>query len=125
MKLGTAHQGRLCRSLGLDESPQVPGYRILERLGGDGRGGMEVWKAEGPGGFLAALRVIRFRADVTPDDVRGLERLRRARHPNLLAAFGSWRVGHALILATELPDRSLWDRFLEARDAGGAGVPRD
>jgi len=125
MKLGTAHKGGRDRMLGHVDRPDVPGYRILERLGGDGRNGVEVWKAEGPGGFHAALRVIRLTADVTPDDIRGLERLRTARHPNLLAAFGSWRVENALILATELPDCSLWDRFLQARGAGEPGLPRD
>ena len=123
MKLGTAHQGERDRTAGRAERPEVPGYRILERLGGDGR--VEVWKAEGPGGFHAALRIIWLTADVTPDDVRGLELLRRARHPNLLAAFGSWRIGGALVLATELPDRSLWDRLLEAQAAGEPGIPRD
>ena len=119
MKLGSAHRGSRDRTTGHEERPDVPGYRVLERLGGDGRGGVEVWKAEGPGGFHAALRFVRLTPGVTPDDVRGLDLLRRARHPNLLSAFGSWRVGGSLVLATELPDRSLWDRFLEARGAGG------
>src|SRR4051812_19639183 len=125
MKLGTAHRGGRDWTPGHAECPEVPGYRILARLGGDVRGGVEVWKAEGPDGVLAAVRVVRLTADLSPDRVRGLEWLSRARHPNVLAAFGSWRIGNALVLATELPDRSLWDRFLEARDDGLPGIPRD
>ncbi len=125
MKLGTAYKGTRDRTPGQTDRPDVPGYRLLERLSGDGRGGVDVWKAEGPGGFLAALRVIRLRPDVTADDLLGLDLLRRARHPNLLSAFGSWRTDQTLILATELPDHSLWDRFLQAREAGETGLPRD
>src|SRR5437763_16598629 len=52
MKLGTAHQGacdhdRDGRALGRDERLEVPGYRLIERLGG---GAGEVWSAGGPGG---------------------------------------------------------------------------
>src|SRR4051812_8778405 len=121
MKLGTAHQGGRDRAAGPSDIPGVPGYRLLGRLGGDTRGGVEVWKAEGPGGFRAAIRVIRIGGEAGSAETRGLDLFRRARHPNLLAAFGSWRVGGAFVLATELPDRTLWDRFLEARAAGAMG----
>ena len=124
MKLGTAHQSGLDRKLGHAERPKVPGYRILERIHGDGLGGCEVWKAEGPGGFVAALRFLRIDSS-SPDQVCRIEALRHARHPNLLATFGAWRIGRSIVLATELPDRTLWDDFLEATASGAPGIPRD
>ena len=120
MKLGAAHQCDRDRSLKRIDPLMVPGYRLVERLQGEG----EVWSAEGPGGLRASLRIIR------PARGRNLDALQRAmvgrspRHPNLQASFGSWRVGTLLILATELPDASLWDRFGESVSAGLAGVPR-
>jgi tetratricopeptide (TPR) repeat protein len=125
MKLGVAHQGGPDRTLGQAARLEVPGYRLLERLGGDRQAGIDVWRAAGPGGFEAALRFIRLAPDARPEEVRRADLIRHARHPNLLAAFGSWQVGGSMVLATELPDRTLWDRFLEALAYGEAGVPRD
>jgi hypothetical protein len=57
--------------------------------------------------------------------LRGLDIARSIRHPNLLAGFGAWIDDEQLILATELADGSLWDRFLAARAEGLPGIPRD
>ena len=37
-------------------SEPIPGYTLIERLGGGGFG--EVWKAEAPGGLLKAIKVV-------------------------------------------------------------------
>lgn len=51
--------------------------------------------------------------------------VRRLRHPNLLPAFGAWQREGLLIVAMELADRTLWDRYHEARDEGLQGIPRE
>ncbi len=101
----------------------VPGYRLVRRLGVGGFG--EVWSAEGPGGFPVALKIIRLEASRAAAHLRGLEIARAVRHPNLLGGFGAWADDERLILALELADGSLWDRFLEARSEGLPGIPRD
>ena len=51
--------------------------------------------------------------------------MKNVRHANLLSLFRTWRNGEQLIIATELADRSLEDRFDEALLEGHAGIPRD
>ncbi len=101
----------------------VPDYRLVQFLGRGGFG--EVWKAVGPGGFAVALKFIALGADSGAAEERSAELLRSRdiRHPNLLGLFGSWRRHGLLILAMELADRTLMDRFSEARGQGLRGVP--
>ncbi len=101
----------------------VPDYRLVAFLGRGGFG--EVWKAVGPGGFAVALKFIALGADAGAAEERSAELLRSKdiRHPNLLGLFGSWRRHGLLILAMELADRTLMDRFNEAKTQGLRGVP--
>jgi serine/threonine protein kinase len=99
----------------------VPGYRLVEPLGSGGFG--QVWKAEGPGGFSAALKFIELSHAGAAIELRALEIVKRIRHPNLLTTFGTWQVRNYLVLAMELADRTLWDRFREAVAHGLPGIP--
>jgi serine/threonine protein kinase len=99
----------------------VPGYRLLNRVGAGGAG--EVWCAEAPGGLRVALKIVRLSGGLGRREVANLRILRAIRHPNLLAYFGAWQLGGRLIIGMELADRSLWDRFAEARSEGQAGIP--
>src|SRR4051794_15312477 len=66
----------------------VAGFRLVERLGRGGYG--EVWKANGPGGFLVALKFVSLSGQAGPIERRSLGVIKNIRHPHLLSLFGSW-----------------------------------
>jgi F-box protein 11 len=101
----------------------VPGYCLVQRLGGGGFG--EVWKAQGPGGFLLALKFVKLTEPAGPVERRALEIIKQIQHPHLLTTFGSWEVPGFLVIAMELARGTLWDRFREAVKQGLEGVPPD
>ncbi len=100
----------------------VSGYTLVERLGSGGFG--EVWKASAPGGFHVALKFVRLEGRQGLIEKRALSVIKEIRHPNLLSVFGAWEVDQFLIIATELANRTLWDRFQEAVKEGCSGIPR-
>ena len=53
---------------------------------------------------------------------RSLEILNR-RHPNLLLTLGAWQVEGSLVIAMELADQTLHDRFEAAVQEGHRGIP--
>ena len=99
----------------------VPGYRLIARVGSGGAG--DVWCAEAPGGLQVALKIVRLSGGLGRREMANIRILRAIRHPNLLAYFGAWHLEDRLIIGMELADRSLWDRFAEARAGGLAGIP--
>ena len=46
-------------------SEPIPGYRLIERLGGGGFG--EVWKCEAPGGLFKAIKLVYGDLDATDE----------------------------------------------------------
>ena len=93
-------------------SEPVAGYRLTERLG---RGGFaEVWKATGPNGPVA-LKFIPQTEKAAGVERRSLAVLKHLDHPNLLRTYETWQVNGFLVVAMELADRTLLDRWEEVR----------
>src|SRR6516164_3505687 len=108
----------------------IPGYRLIERLGGGGFG--EVWKAEAPGGLHKAIKFV-FGDLASADDgsqraeqeLKALSRVTTVRHPYILSLERYDIIDGQLIIVMELAERNLWDRFKECRAQGLPGIPRD
>ncbi len=104
---------------------QVPGYKLVRRLGAGGYG--EVWLAEAPGGLTKAVKIVfgyhnEKRAE---RELHSLEKIKTVRHPFLLSLERIEIVDNRLVIVTELADGSLKDRFVECRHNGLPGIPRD
>ena len=107
----------------------IPGYRLIERLGGGGFG--EVWKAEAPGGLHKAIKFVfgdlkgagedHVRAE---QELKSLSRVKTVRHPFILSLERYDIIDGQLMIVMELADRNLWDRYKECRAQGLEGIPR-
>ncbi len=108
----------------------IPGYRLIERLGGGGFG--EVWKAEAPGGLLKAIKFVFGDLEAADDadgaratqELKALSRVKTVHHPYILSLERYDIIDGQLIIVMELADRTLWDRFRECRTQGLPGIPR-
>ncbi len=107
----------------------IPGYRLIERLGGGGFG--EVWKAEAPGGLNKAIKFVygdmeevEFEASRAKQEFKSLERIKNIHHPFILSLERFEVVEGQLLIVMELADRTMWDRFRECRTSGLDGIPR-
>jgi serine/threonine protein kinase len=100
----------------------LPGYKLTRFLGRGGFG--EVWQARGPGNFDVALKFVRItQAETTRVELRALDVMKSVRHPHLLPLFGAWRTTDFLIIAMELADCTLLDRWRKSHDQGLSGIP--
>jgi serine/threonine protein kinase len=108
----------------------LPGYRLIERLGGGGFG--EVWKAEAPGGLQKAIKFVFGDISSVGDkgqradqELKALKRVQSVRHPYILSLERYDIIDGQLMIVMELADKNLWDRFKECRSQGLPGIPRD
>src|SRR3954454_3212942 len=107
----------------------IPGYRLIERIGGGGFG--EVWKCEAPGGLHKAIKFVfgdlkgagenGHRAE---QELKALSRVKTVRHPYVLSLERYDIIDGQLLIVMELADRNLWDRYKECRTQGGTGIPK-
>lgn len=108
----------------------IPGYRLIERLGGGGFG--EVWKAEAPGGLFKAIKFVFGDLSAGDDadgaratqELKALSRVKTVHHPYILSLERYDIIDGQLVIVMELADRTLWDRFRESRSQGLPGIPR-
>src|SRR3954451_25267520 len=109
----------------------IPGYKLIERLGGGGFG--EVWKAEVPGGLFKAMKFVYGDLQAADSDdgaraeqeLKAMSRVKTVHHPFILSLERYDIIDGQLIIVMELADRTLWDRFKECRQQGLPGIPRN
>lgn len=98
------------------------GYRLVQQLG---KGGFaEVWKAEGPRGPVA-LKFLALSEKAALVERRSLAIITHLEHPHLLRIYETWQMDGFFVVAMELADGTLMDRWRCEREAGGVGIPRD
>ncbi|MGF1580502.1 MAG: tubulin-like doman-containing protein [Gemmataceae bacterium] len=112
------------------QAEPIPGYRLIERLGGGGFG--EVWKAEAPGGLFKAIKFVYGDIEGADDEgaradqeLKALKRVQSVHHPYILSLERYDIIDGQLIIVMELADKTLWDRYKEFRRLGKKGIPRD
>ncbi|HWG43896.1 MAG TPA: tubulin-like doman-containing protein [Gemmataceae bacterium] len=112
-----------------NQAEPIPGYRLIERIGGGGFG--DVWKCEAPGGLLKAIKFVFGDLGAAGDDghraeqeLKALSRVKTVRHPYILSLERYDIIDGQLMIVMELADKNLWDRFKECRARGLPGIPR-
>src|SRR2546426_5239316 len=88
----------------------IPGYRVIERLGGGGFG--EVWKAEAPGGLFKAIKFVYGDLKSTGEgdgrraeqELKALSRVKSVHHPFILSLERFDIIDGQLIIVMELAD---------------------
>ena len=99
------------------------GYRLIRFINRGMFG--EVWRAEAPGGFKAAVKIIRRTLDSeeAQRELRALEVIKRLDHPHLLKTQAAWSLQDHLIILMDLADCTLRERLKECQKKGAVGIP--
>jgi len=112
------------------QAEPLPGYKLIDRLGGGGFG--EVWRCEAPGGLHKAIKFVYGNLELAGEDghraeqeLKALSRVKTVRHPYILSLERYDIIDGQLMIVMELADRNLWDRFKECRAQGMQGIPRE
>src|SRR5438093_9124509 len=72
------------------QAEPIPGYKLIERIGGGGFG--EVWKCEAPGGLHKAIKFVYGDIETTNEEgqraeqeLKAINRVKTVRHPYILS----------------------------------------
>lgn len=98
----------------------VPGYRLEHRIARGGFG--EVWKGTGNAGFPVALKLISLKSRGLPVEMASFDIFKKIQHSHILTIFDVWKNDDFLIIAMQLADESLMDRFKAAQACGRSGL---
>jgi serine/threonine protein kinase len=101
----------------------LPGYEFLDCLGQSPFG--DLWRVRAPDGRLRMAQYVYGFADGAGPQEEALGRLTALRHRALLRVEAAHGEGSRLILVTDLPEQTLWDRHRKCRADGLPGIPRD
>jgi formylglycine-generating enzyme required for sulfatase activity len=108
-----------------DLLPVQARVRLLERIGGGTFG--DVYRGEAPGGVIVAVKVINrpVEHEHSRQEFHSLELIKQLRHPYLMAVAQFYVEERRLHIVMELADGSLRNRYVECRQQGLAGIPRE
>jgi serine/threonine protein kinase/formylglycine-generating enzyme required for sulfatase activity len=133
-------EGEACLSSSLPsrKSPEDPTVQIGDILSSIGEGYRpikcigsgsfaDVWEVEVPGGFKAAMKIIRrpLDSEEAKRELRALEVIKGLSHPHLLQTQSAWALQGRLIIQMELADCTLFERLNECKASGSAGISVD
>lgn len=103
----------------------IPGYVLTKKLGSGGYG--DVWSADAPGGLKKAIKFVfgTIHEDRASAELKSLQRIRQVNHPFILSLERIEIVEGQLLIVTELAQGSMFDRYLQFRERGFAGIAHD